>query len=72
MEEVRDLFHEGSTFSKVATYVVNGLGLVFLVFGSMEIQTFLSAEIIAGVLGVANIVKKILEKGPLSLLPPKA
>ena len=65
------MFHAGSTLNKIATYVVNGLGLVFLVFGAAEIQTFLPAEVIAYVLGIANIVKQILEKGPLSLLPPK-
>lgn len=66
------MFHAGSTFSKVMTYLVNGLGLVFLLLGSTEVQTFLPAEVIAYVLGIANLVKTFIEKGPLALLPPKA
>ena len=66
------MFNAGSTASKVASYIGNGLGLVFLVLGSMEIQTFLSPEVIAYLLGIANGIKTFLEKGPLALLPPKA
>ena len=66
------MFHAGSTAGKIATYVVNGLGLVFLVLGSAEIQTFLAPDVIAYALASANGIKTFLEKGPLALLPPKA
>ena len=66
------MFHESSTFSKIVTYAVNGVGLVLLVFNSAEVMTFISPEAIAYVLGIANILKRILTEGPVAVLPPKA
>jgi hypothetical protein len=65
------MFHESSTFSKIVTYAVNGVGLILLAFNSAEIVTFLPPEVIAYVLGIANIVKRILTEGPVAVLPPK-
>jgi hypothetical protein len=65
------MFHESSTFSKIVTYAVNGVGLFLLVLNSAEIATFVPAEVIAYALGIANIIKRILTEGPVAVLPPK-
>lgn len=62
------MFHEGDVFTKIVTYALNGVGLGLMVLGSAEIQTFLPADVIAYALGVLNIVKQILTKGPASLV----
>ncbi len=64
------MFEKGSLFDKLVTYAMNGVGLVLLVFGSAEIQTFVPAEVIAYVLAIANTVKEVLTKGPASVIKP--